>query len=378
MTEASADAPAFPEPEFIERHHATLHYGASLGKRRRALGVYDADGALVPLTDIRTGILSTAPPKERPEAGKVEVHRGPALFAGLGHPHFGHAITCSLGRLWATERLGARATLLFAPRRFGWGVGAIEPLARFFGVGNPMRMIRGPIRVRRFFAATDLFGERYEGRAAPLFRDWVKRRTPNLAETRAGAKLYVTRGAIAKPHGRFACEPVLEENLAANGFEIWSPEAFTLEEQAAKLQSAETLVFSEGSAVHFFAFLKRPEQNVFVVQRRSNLAPLLSQNATAFDDRPVTFVNAIERQWYPPTNKDNHSVAELNFDVLRDVFVDGGAIAPDGPWRAPSGEELSASLSYSKTKRIPLISREEFDRRRKAGELLSFRPEDFV
>ncbi|MEL6792146.1 MAG: glycosyltransferase 61 family protein [Pseudomonadota bacterium] len=378
MTDVTDRAPEFPAPEFIERHHCTLHYGASLGKRRRALGVYDPEGALVPLTDIQTGLLSTAPPAEQPQAENVEVFRGPALFAGLGHPHFGHAITCSLGRLWATERLGARATLLFAPRRIGWTVGAIEPLARFFGVPNPMRMIREPIRVRRFFAATDLFGERFDGRAAPAFVDWVKRRTPQIAETALGAKLYVTRSAINKPHGRFAFEKVLEENLAANGFEIWSPEQFTLEEQTAKLQAAETLVFSEGSAIHFFAFLKRPGQNVFVVQRRSDLAPLLRLNATAFDDRPVTFVNAIERQWFPPTKKDNHSVAELDFDALREAFVAGGAIARNGPWRAPTAEELAASLSYSPTKNIPMITREEFERRRKAGDLLCYKPDEFV
>ncbi|MEO1612628.1 MAG: hypothetical protein AAFU55_09825, partial [Pseudomonadota bacterium] len=68
----------------------------------------------------------------------------------------------------------------------------------------------------------------------------------------------------------------------------------------------------------------------------------------------------------------------MDFDALREAFVAGGAIARNGPWRAPTAEELAASLSYSPTKNIPMITREEFERRRKAGDLLSYKPDEFV
>ena len=368
----------FAKPEFVERRHCLLVYGAPVRKRVKELGVYDPNGDLVPHADIRADILSTAPPVERPEPARFEIFRGPAMFAGLGHPHFGHAITCSLGRLWATSRLGARATLLYAPRRRGMGPGAILPLNKFFGVENPVRMISGPMRVRRFFAATDLFGERYGGRAAPEFRAWVRQRVPQLAETKTGAKLYVTRSAIKQPHGRYACEKVLEENLAKDGYEIYSPQFHTLEEQTAKMQAAETLVFAEGSAIHFFAFLKRPHQRVMMIQRRPDLPHLLRGNVTAFDDTPAHFVNVIRQSWYPPTRKDNHTVAELDFDRLRDELVAAGALSSDAPWREPTAEELSASLSYSQAKDVPMLTEFEFRRRKKAGELISFDPTNFT
>jgi hypothetical protein len=83
-------------------------------------------------------------------------------------------------------------------------------------------------------------------------------------------KVYVTRSGI--PHGgSFLGERYLESLLEASGFKIFHPERESLTMQMQTYRSAETLIFSEGSACHGVELLGRNSLGrVIVLGRREN------------------------------------------------------------------------------------------------------------
>ena len=354
----------FDAAELTENRNVVMARGPMLAARVRAFGLYDEAGQCAPHADIRSTLFSTRPLSPAPDFGDVSVVSGPNLFAGFAPAHFGHTITCALGRLWALDRLNPKARrrvrLVYVTRGPAKEITALAPILRLFGIENPVRFLGAPTLFKRIYTAPDLFGERFDGAAAPEFVDWAKRRLSPTGPITPGRKVYVTRSGLPPGEGRYAAEAHVDRLMALNGFEVVAPETLPLVAQMKIFSEAETLVFAEGSAIHLHAFVKRPEQRVVVIKRRRDMGPLIERNMTAFDPTPPVIVDAIDAEWRPPKRKSNASVSVLDFDRLRSALIDCDALSPLGAWISPKKQEVEASLNAGLEPGERMLTPEEF------------------
>lgn len=316
-------------------------------RRTYPFGFFDQDGDMVPLADIQGGVLSTTTFTERPDPPKlVATEDRPVLFAGLSPPQFGHVILNALGRLWALDQLPSDTQLLFLPWRHANMRHSphLTPLMALLGITTPPLIIDGPRRYTQLYTATDLFGERFGGKASGKFRTWLAGRLPPAGPVDGARKVYVTRSHMGAAVGRYCNEELLEELLRADGYEIFAPEEHTLSEQVAVFQNAGRLLFAESSALHLYGLVQRSEQHVAVVQRRRDLPPLVLGQIRADDLAGFHTINVIDEIFWPPSRRDNLSVAVLNFDALRTALCHAGFLSAQAEWRAPSTSERHHSL----------------------------------
>lgn len=335
---------------------ATVVPPVSKRERRTAhlkLAILDAGGALVAAgvsgTERKTsrGYIPTAE-----EAVPTEFLAGTWLFGGLVSHHFGHQITRSLGRLAGLEEAGQVDGILYCPTDFR----ALAPveLERFAGllaglrVDLPWRVATTPTRVERLIVGPDRFGEMTAGRADPGYVVWARSSfVPQRLSTTPGKRLYITRGRLPAGFGRILCEDVLEENLAAAGYEVFAPETVGVAEQLAAYRSAERIVAMECSALHLVAFALGHEGRVTVIQRRKERLPLIENQLASFVGDRATFVDCVTEVSAAGSRAANAGLTTLNFDGLRAALTATGDLSCNATWRSPTEEERKASLARS-------------------------------
>lgn len=115
--------------------------------------------------------------------------------------------------------------------------------------------------------------------------------------------------------------------------------------QVAAFKDAGVLIFAESSALHLYALIRRPEQRAAVILRRKALPDLISQQLSARPGPPISVIDAIKAEYWPPVRQDNLSVSELDFDRLRSGLIGAGLLLPSARWSPPSPEQTSASLN---------------------------------
>lgn len=319
--------------------------GAQINRRMTGLGVFDAEGAVVPHTNIRTSMWRNRPKAGPRPSSKTPHLLGPALFAGTVDKQFGFILLNSLGRLPALAALPAATTLVYAakPQKRQHEYGFVPRILQGFGVNNPVIVIEGPLRMTTLFTAPELFGECHGGRGDAAFYDWIDRQVAPSPPPDPEDRIYVTRRGLGPRAGRYACEDHLERLLAAEGYRIYAPEAHALEHQIATFRRAGRLIFAEGSALHLFALLRRPGQLSAVIHRRELLPPVMLSQMADRAGTPTLAVNAVQDIWWPPLRGEHLGVSVLDFDRLRTGLVAAGLITGQA-WRAPDKAETDKSL----------------------------------
>ena len=336
----------FPTPEYAGPFDGMLVTGPRETRFRGEFGIYGPDGTALPMSDIAGDELTTFPADQMTWPEDHAEITGPTLFAGLVMEQFGHVLMNSLGRLWALQHLPADTTLVFVPKRkpAPRNYPHLRTVLDMLGVRNDFVITKGPMRLREVYTARDLFGERYGGLGAPEFFAWLDGRLPASGPVDPARKVYLSRSGLGMDVGRFACEDHLETLLAAQGYEIIAPETLSLAEQVALYQSAGRLIFAEGSALHLFSMLRRPEQKVAVILRRDSLPQLIRTQMQSRPGTPVAELHALRRVFWPPRRSDHLSVSLLDFKALRKGLVAADLLAPDAPWEPPSFEAEAISL----------------------------------
>ena len=156
----------------------------------------------------------------------------------------------------------------------------------------------------------------------------------------AAKKIYVTRRQLGPLAGRFANEDILECNLRRQGYTIIAPEKLTLAQQIEEFQTAGTLIFAEGSALHLFGQIKRDGQKISVIQRRPSIPPLIANQL----GRNVVFLNEIEDIFWPPHRADNLSISVLNFRSIQRSLGASGFVDERVDWIIPTDDDVQRSL----------------------------------
>ena len=335
----------FPQPDVMEFSDAALNWCGRINRRTYRLSGHDGSGAPIPHVDTVSLGLTTqnGDPPSRNRIGYSYLE-GPALFAGYAPDQFGHVLINALGRLWALDTLPQDTTLIYVTNHRLNLLTHMRPVLDLLGVRHPIFVMSAPTVVGRLFTATDLFSERYGAFAAPEFVDWLGKRLKPSAPITRGRKLYVSRTGLGHNYGRIAREDVLEELLIANGYEVFRPETVDMATQVATYQSAQDLIFAEGSPLHLYALVKRAGQRVAVLQRRHEVPDVMRNQMQAFDLDPIHWIDAISDTYWPPVRADNRAVSVLNFSVVRDRLVAAGMLGPDATWRVPTQSEVRASL----------------------------------
>ncbi|WP_420585171.1 glycosyltransferase 61 family protein [Ruegeria sp.] len=324
----------------------TLKEEERSSRTERPQAFYRPDGRVMPNGDIVSGQLSTPPcqtPPAQPGAKRVQ---GPVLFAGLALEQFGHVLINSLGRLWALQHLPPETRLLFIPKR------SEEPekyrhtasVLRWLGFSGEFLLARTDTTFEELYTCPDIFGERYGGQGLPGFYTWLDGRLPVAQDIDSDLKLYVTRSGLGHNVGRYACEDHLEHQLRRQGYRIVAPETLGLAEQTHLFRSAGKLIFAEGSALHLYALMNRPEQNCAVIKRRESLPPLISSQLIDRTGRGPHIVDAIRDVFWPPVRSDHLSVSVLDFDKLGADLENVGLIDRSLGWDRPDPSVQQASI----------------------------------
>ena len=350
--------PSYPQVPVVDIHGPFEATGilSMRVRRHREFGLYKEDGTPVPHGEVAGSLTHSTPLPQSPGHAPEKVFEGPILFAGLAPRQFGHVILNSLGRLWALEHLPADTALLYLPqiRAIPQRYPYVQPLLDMLGVNSTLMLHDRPTRYMSLFTAKDDFGERHGGKMTERMREWIAFRLPTTGPVTKDRKVYFTRSRLGVSVGRFCNEDLLEQLLLADGYEIVAPETLSLNRQVAIMQDAETMIFAEGSALHLYGLVQRPEQNVCVIQRRHEL-PSLIKSQLLDGPSKVNFVEVISSILWPPKPGDNISIAQLDFEKLRDALVDAGCLSPDAAWRSPRSDEIAFSLGAGLSPGVSLV-----------------------
>jgi hypothetical protein len=332
--------------------------GEKINRRTTEFGVFGPSG-LVPFCEINTSPWTTRPPKFAPAPKVAQRLYGPALFAGSVDFQFGFVLLNSLGRLYALEQLAPETTLVFATKPMNGPnpLKILPAILRSMDIPNPLLITDSAMFFDELHTTPEIFGECQGGTGSDAFYEWLDSRWLRH-QVQPGKKVYMTRTGLGPKFGRYACEDHLEMLLAAEGYEIISPETLPLHEQIRVMQSAEKLIFSEGSALHLYALLRQPGQVSAVIQRRTSLPPVMEVQMRDRAGTPTRAIDAVEKTLWPPQRGNHLGVAELNFYKLRAELTMIGLISGQH-WSDPTQEQLRQSLAAGLEKGRKLMTEEE-------------------
>jgi hypothetical protein len=311
-------------------------------------GVYYYDGKICEAGRQTKGSYRNDPALY-PESAPAEKISGNHIFGGmLQNEHFGHFISESLTRLWATQQLHKSFDSVVFYLRV-----PSQPIAKF-----ALDMLASIIPGVKITVASRL--TEYEILAVPkqlgddrqgfIYGHPANRRLfAHLYDTPDGGpkKVYVSRSRL-KNEGGVLLESVIEENLRVEGYEIVHPQELSFAEQIKLYQTAENLIFSEGSALHLYAIFARPEQRSFVIWRRKKHGTFDWQ-LKSFGAQPTQGIPCIRTLWIPEREPTVtvRGRAVLDFVSLRNQLQTAGFIRGT-EWRIPITSEFESELSRAR------------------------------
>lgn len=304
-------------------------------------GVLDAQGAFVEnsITWRNGSQINLEPPL--PAAAEIADLPGRWIFAGPLFGHFGHFLVESICRIWALDRLrGEVDGILWVPKfqnRPEHVMDTFRPLLQMLGVDIPCRNIADPTRVETLHVPQQGFGmfDMIEG--APEFRDFVNAHAGRDVAPKGAEKIYVSRSALPPARGSLLGESLIEELLAAEGYEMFHPQKHSFEEQIAAYKAARYIVSVDGSPLHMAALVGDPGQKIACIARRAgDLDEIFARQFRAFKGIEVTTVSALRRNWIPETDNrpSRVSFGEVDLGAMYDALKAGGFISGGTRWEA--------------------------------------------
>ncbi|RAI44991.1 glycosyltransferase 61 family protein [Rhodoplanes roseus] len=271
---------------------------------------------------------------------------GHHVFGGMvQNTHFGHFLAESLSRLWALQYLGGSfRSIVFYPRVRGkdapsWVrdlIGLIDPSRELVLIPevSQFEVLAVPAQI------VHTNGFIYGDPAIRAMCEPLRRVTADRAK-----KLYVSRSEL-KPHeGGVLLEKLIEQNLQEEGYEVLHPQKASIRTQIEAYNAADKLVFAEGSAIHLYALVARPEQRAFAIWRRK-MPTTFDWQLKSFGATGISGKSSIRELWVPdiPFGAMTRTKANIDFDDLRAQLVAGGFIKGDR-WGRPRADEVDAELA---------------------------------
>lgn len=296
-----------------------------------------AEGAIVPEAISYRG---PHPSHENPAPQRPQARlSGRWLWGGQLYWHFGHFLTESATRLWAYAIHGPFDGVVFAPKRAHAGTDMPVWTQEFFraaGMGNNIRVVTAPTEIETLVVAEQGFGLGDLSIGSREFRrflqdDFAKDIAPDGPE-----RLYLSRSEFGPKKGGLLGEPVLEDYLSGEGYEIFHPQKHPLPVQIARLKAAHRIAGPDGSAFHLAGFVARRDvQTALIMRRNSSVAQHIIRQFNSLLGVRVNAVNAIRNDWtVGGVRPDASSYGELDFADLSCQMQSLGMIEQSG-WSDP-------------------------------------------
>lgn len=334
-------------------------------------GVLDADGGYCP-----RGALwrRHRPITVRPEMpGSIdETIPGRWLWGGVLWAHFGHFLVESVSRLWALNTLDRPVDgILFMPKRPRVGSETRGYQAAFVDLlspGLPIRSLDRPVRVEELVVPGQGFALGPAVIGTPSFRKamhdmFARHITPDGPE-----KLYISRSKLGLHKGGLLGEEKLETYLEPEGYEIFHPQDHDLPTQIARYKAARQVIAVDGSALHLFAMVGRPDQQVaMILRRKSGASDQLTENVATFCDRRPLVIDALRTEWLRADNTraKRLSFGELDHAATGDALRAEGFVAEGVDWQPLTEEERRESLSSKGIDTDAFVESPKFIRQRR-------------
>jgi FkbM family methyltransferase len=312
-------------------------------------GVLTAQGGPVPhATTWRNGRLLTPAPTRPKTAERLS---GRWLWGGVLWRYFPHFITESVTRLWALEHLNQADFdgILFVPK----SPANKEPLPGFqksfmnlMGCDLPIHEARTACIPDELIVPGQGFGLGRISRGTDRFIEAMALRFGQEIAADGPEKLYISRSRLGVRRGALLGEVRLEAALADQGYEIFHPQLHSLDVQIARYKAARQIVAAEGSALHLYAFVGRPDQQVaMILRRKSGATRHIAAHIQSFTGREPLMVETLRRSWMPKgETRKRLAIGEPDFAAVQTALASNGFVAPGPVWEQPDEPEMLASL----------------------------------
>lgn len=311
----------------------------------QAAGVLDTNGAYCEHGALwrKFRPLTTEP---APPTGEVQQLAGRWLWGGVLWAHFGHFLVESTSRLWALDHLEKPVDgILFIPKRPRTGESIRGFHTGFLDLMAPdlsMRVAASPTQVEELIVPGQGFGLGLITAGTARFRSAIHNRFAKDIAPEGPEKIYLSRSALGLGKGGMLGEERLEELLQAEGYEVFHPQQHDLATQIARYKAAKKVVAADGSALHLYAMVGRPDQSVAMILRRQSTSNnLLASNVTHFCGAEPKVISALRTEWVRKNQKKSSrlSFGELDHSVIGAALSAGGFISGDGQWPVLTEEE---------------------------------------
>lgn len=286
---------------------------------------------------------------EMPDPATIEHLPGQHMFGGILFGHFGHFLVESTTRLWALDEVRAAIqSIVYTPKinaRPMQFVRQFRPLFNVLGATVPVRSTPVPLRVDRLFVPRQGFGQFELMRGSEAFRAYMRRFAGKHVPAKGAEKIYISRSGLARDRGGIIGEWLLEEQLRAEGYEIYHPQNHPLVDQVAQYKAARMIVACDCSPLHLVGFVGNSDQKVAIIKRRSmDLIPYFVDQLRLFQNIDAFEVDVLVDDWlpYPDKRPGRRSCGEISFARLHEALAERGMVSGRQPWRDISDDEREA------------------------------------
>ena len=288
--------------------------------------------------------------------------KGRWLFGGLLWVHFGHFLAESTSRLWALDQLKDLDGIVFFPKRPKVGETIIPfqmDFLRLLGCDLPVHIATEPTEVETLFVPGQGFGLGPLSTGTEEYRGYFHRNFGKSIAPDGPEKLYLSRSALGPKRGGIIGEEYVEANLEKHGYEIFHPQQHSMEIQIARYKAAKKIVSLDGSALHLFALVGQPDQDVAMILRRtSGVYKNIENQLGQFCRRSPVVIDAIESDWVleGSNRPDRQSVGSLNHSLLSAALAEQGFIDTADGWHGMPWRQRNRALrNLAKKRGIPYI-----------------------
>ncbi len=286
------------------------------------------------------------------DADDIAVVPGTHLYGGLlQNDHFGHFLIESLGRLWAAPIVRDNLeSIVYFPSRLGYSIPAfVHDTLRLLEVKADIRLVNTLTKFERLIVPNQLLIPSQTIESHPVFIEFtgVLRDAPRTIDAPPTDKLYVSRSKLEHHLPHLMLENLIEENLAREGYAIIHPETLNISDQLSYYNAATQLLFAEGSALHLYALVARPDQHVGIIKRRRTLRERLKWQIEAHGHSRVETIDCIDRMFaHDGERRTSHPLLTiLDFQRLGVELRRTGFITDSEHWRVPAEAEVAATLA---------------------------------
>ncbi|MQQ08183.1 DUF563 domain-containing protein [Epibacterium sp. SM1979] len=293
--------------------------------------------------------ISTEPAK--PEtAGPVL--NGRWLWGGVLWAHFGHFLVESTARLWALAELHRPVDgIVFVPKRPDSDAGIRgfqQDFIHQIAPDLPIKLVTEPTQISELVVPGQGFGLGEIVTGTAKFRNAIHSKFARDIKPEGPDRIYLSRSKLGLGKGGLIGEEELEDRLTREGYEIFHPQDHSLDVQLARYKAARQVVAADGSALHLYAMVGRPDQKVAMILRRQSGANVqLVRNVQAFCKCDPLVINALRTEWLPMAKQRSSrmSFGELDHKIIGAALAEAGFISRDADWQAVTGRKRRMMLN---------------------------------